>query len=387
MNSSPLQNELIDDRKLRILLLEDSPADTELIEAELKKNDLKYSLRRVMTKNAFTNEIRSFDPDIILSDYKLPSFDGYSALLLAKKEVPHIPFVLVTGAVGDETAVECIKAGAEDYVLKDHLHRLVPAMKSALGKYKTQQSLEASQSQVSNILESITDGFVAFDAQMNYTYVNNRGGEMLGRKPEDLIGKNYWKEYPEAEGTPFANAYVRALKEQTPIQIEDYYEPFDRWFENRIYPSKDGLTIFFTEITERKKAEEEIRRERDLTKKIMETSPTAIVIVGRDGNITYANTRAEEVLGLSKDDIKQRDYKAPSWRITDFNGQPFPDEQLPFRQVATTKQPVYGVQHAIEWTDGKRILLSINAAPLFTNSGEFDGMVATLDDITERKRA
>ena len=65
---------------------------------------------------------------------------------------------------------------------------------------------------VANILERISDGFVAFDAQMNYTYVNERSGELLGRKPENLIGKNYWKEYPEAKGTPFADAYVRALK-------------------------------------------------------------------------------------------------------------------------------------------------------------------------------
>ena len=108
---------------------------------------------------------------------------------------------------------------------------------------------------MASILERISDGFIAFDAQMNYTYVNERSGELLGRKPEDLIGKNYWKEYPEAKGTPFAEAYIRARETQTPIQFENYYAPWDRWFENRIYPSKDGLAIFFTEITERKRAE------------------------------------------------------------------------------------------------------------------------------------
>ena len=81
---------------------------------------------------------------------------------------------------------------------------------------------------VANIIERISDGFVAFDAQMNYTYVNERSGELLGRKPEDLIGKNYWKEYPEAKGTPFAESYVRALKTQSPVFFEDYYAPWDR---------------------------------------------------------------------------------------------------------------------------------------------------------------
>ena len=79
---------------------------------------------------------------------------------------------------------------------------------------------------------------------MNYTYVNQRSGELLKRKPEDLIGRNYWKEFPEAKGTPFADAYLRALATQTPIGFENYYAPWDRWFENRIYPSRDGLAIF-----------------------------------------------------------------------------------------------------------------------------------------------
>ncbi|MEW5941948.1 MAG: PAS domain S-box protein, partial [Chloroflexota bacterium] len=109
------------------------------------------------------------------------------------------------------------------------------------------------------ILGRVNDGIVAFDARMNYTYVNARGGELLGRKPEDLVGKNYWAEYPEAKETPFANAYVRALETQKTVVIEDYYAPWDRWFENRIYPSKDGFSVFFTEITERKKAEQTLR--------------------------------------------------------------------------------------------------------------------------------
>src|SRR3972149_11232902 len=117
----------------------------------------------------------------------------------------------------------------------------------------------ATEPQIESLLERVSDGFVAFDAQLNYTYVNARGGELLGRKPAELIGKNYWTEYPEAKGTPFANAYLRGLETQEPLVLEDYYAPFDRWFENRVYPSKDGLSIFFTDITERKRAEEMLR--------------------------------------------------------------------------------------------------------------------------------
>lgn len=128
------------------------------------------------------------------------------------------------------------------------------------------------------VLERINDGIVIFDREMNYAFVNKRGGELLGRQPGELIGKNYWQEYPEAKGTPFANAYLQALETQQPIAFEDYYAPWDRWFENRIYPSRDGLAIFFTEITERKRAERLLKAELQVLEKISSESPLAEIL-------------------------------------------------------------------------------------------------------------
>ncbi len=239
---------------------------------------------------------------------------------------------------------------------------------------------------IANILERISDGFVAFDAQMNYTYVNERSGQLLGRKPEDLIGKNYWKEFPEAKGTPFADAYVRALETQAPIQFENYYAPWDRWFENRIYPSQDGLAIFFTEITERKRAEIQLNASEERLERIVETIPDGIMIVDREGTITYANSSAEKILGLTRATITERSYNDPKWKITSVDGSPFPDEDLPFTRVMASGQAVYGVEHAVVYPDGRRIILSINATPMHDAQGELTGMIAAVTDITERKR-
>lgn len=244
---------------------------------------------------------------------------------------------------------------------------------------------KATHESMANILERISDGFVAFDAQMNYTYVNERSGELLGRKPENLIGKNYWKEYPEAKGTPFADAYVRALKTQTPVFFEDYYTPWDRWFENRIYPSKDGLAVFFTEITERKRAEMQLHASEERLERIVETIPDGIIIVDRTGAITYANSSAERILGLTRATITERSYNDPKWKITSVEGSPFPDEDLPFSRVMANGQAVYGVEHAIVYPDGRRIILSINASPMHDARGELAGMIASVTDITERK--
>lgn len=101
------------------------------------------------------------------------------------------------------------------------------------------------------VFERITDAFVALDEDWTYTFVNSKAGHLLGRSPEDLIGKHIWTEFPEGVGQAFDQAYRKAMAEQKPIHLEGYYPPYDRWFENRIYPSPEGLTIYFHDITQR----------------------------------------------------------------------------------------------------------------------------------------
>ncbi|WP_192877709.1 MULTISPECIES: PAS domain-containing sensor histidine kinase [Arenibacter] len=104
-------------------------------------------------------------------------------------------------------------------------------------------------------LERVSDGVVVFDKDFNYTYINPAGAQLLGRTIEDLIGKNYYKEYPEAHNTLFARAYKKAMETQEPIYIEEHYEAWGKWFTNKIYPSNEGITIFFNDITESKNNE------------------------------------------------------------------------------------------------------------------------------------
>jgi len=162
------------------------------------------------------------------------------------------------------------------------------------------------------VLERINDGIVVFDSELNYTFVNKRAGELLGRQPGELIGKNYWQEYPEATGTPFANAYVRALETQQPIVFEDYYAPWDRWFENRIYPSRDGLAIFFTEITERKRAERLLKAELQVLEQISSESPLVEILETIVLNIeALSRETLASILLLEPDGIRLRYGAAP----------------------------------------------------------------------------
>ncbi len=120
---------------------------------------------------------------------------------------------------------------------------------------------------------------------------------------------------------------------------------------------------------------------------VFETSPLPIVFVDRDGHLVLANVRAEEVLGLTHSHLSGRAYDAPAWVITDFDGHPFPNDQLPFTRVRSERAPVKGICHAITNPDGRRVLLSIDATPLFDADGDFHGMVASLEDVTEKVAA
>ncbi|MBI5679887.1 MAG: PAS domain S-box protein [Methanobacterium sp.] len=131
-------------------------------------------------------------------------------------------------------------------------------------------------------------------------------------------------------------------------------------------------------------AEGSLRHERELLSQITETSPVGITMVNQEGQVIFANRQAEEVLGLKKDEITRRMYNAPEWYITDYDGNPFPDEELPFSRVMFTGKPVYGVQHAIK-LDEDMLYLSINGAPIFNHEGKIDSVVLTIEDITQRK--
>jgi signal transduction histidine kinase len=128
--------------ELRILLLEDIAEEAEIVQRELQKAGLSFAVLRVQTRQAFSDALRQFAPDLILADSKLPGFDGRRALELANTRSPGIPVIMVTGELGDEAAVELLIAGARDYVLKDRLARLGPAVRRVLREEEDRRNRE-----------------------------------------------------------------------------------------------------------------------------------------------------------------------------------------------------------------------------------------------------
>ena len=143
--------------------------------------------------------------------------------------------------------------------------------------------------QFERTLTSISDGIVTLDKNWCYTYINQQAGEFLGRSPESLLGKHIWTEFPEGVGLPFYNAYIKAFKTQEMQILHEYYSPFGKWFENRIYPTVDGLTIYFTEITEKKEIEKALLESEAFNKGILSSLRAHIAVVDKSGKILAVN--------------------------------------------------------------------------------------------------
>ncbi len=181
---------------LRILLLEDVATDAELIERELKQSDILFVSRCVQTHDDFLKALEDFLPDVILSDFTMPQFTAIEALQLLHQQARDVPFILVTGSQSEEVAVECMKLGADDYILKATLKRLPSALLNAMQKHRNDRerfraivALQRSEEHFRSLIENALDIIFVLKSDGTFHYVSPsvRG---LGYKPEELSGKS-----------------------------------------------------------------------------------------------------------------------------------------------------------------------------------------------------
>lgn len=131
---------------------------------------------------------------------------------------------------------------------------------------------EKAKTNLSQILDSISDGFGRFDLDWNYIYANDILGQFLGKKPEELLGRNIWEVFPEAYGTEIHETYLNAMKQQRVVEMDHYYTAMDKWFQHRIFPSQEGLSAFIKDITESKLVEEKLKQQSSLVRIAAETA-------------------------------------------------------------------------------------------------------------------
>ncbi len=257
-------------KRARILLADDNADMRYYLERLLGQQ---YEVESLADGFSALRAARERTPDLVLTDVMMPGLDGFGLLkaLRSDDRLKTVPVIILSARAGEEARVEGMEAGADDYLVKPFGAReLLARVGAHLGlaqvrreAVRTEQTLRAEAQATRRLLEEVlagvSDQFLAFDREWRCVFVNRRVSEFTGLSQEQMLGKSAWKLLPDVVGSTFEHELRRAMAEQEPVRFEHYYAPWQRWFENHVYPSPSGLSLFVADITERKQAEHSLR--------------------------------------------------------------------------------------------------------------------------------
>jgi len=308
-------------QSLRVLMLEDSESDEQLIIRELKKGGYKPEYERMETAAEMKKALKEKQWDIILCDYKMPKFNAPSAITLFHETNIDIPLIIVSGAIGEERAVECMRSGAHDYIMKNNLSRLCPAIARELEEVKvrnkqkqTDELLQESKKELQGLFKSMINAFVIFEsifdddgnfASYRFVYINDAYEFITGLKNEDVKGKTVHEVWPGTE-PEWIKRYGEVAVTGVTQKFELYHDPTKKIYLCNVYrpwDTKDRFCVIFEDITSRKHAEEELRESEELFRNYLENAPDGVYMNDMKGNFIYGNRKCEEILGYRREEL------------------------------------------------------------------------------------
>lgn len=302
------------------MILEDIAADAVRINHELRRGGLNFSSTRVETRESFLAELEHYKPDIILSDHGLPSFDGFTALQIAREKCPDTPFIFVTGSLGEEFAINTFKHGATDYVLKNRLSELVPAVQRALRerdeRARRQQAekalAESSDGRYRRMVERCPDALLIIQTDDQIVFANPSAVKLLGAANEkELLGKNAGEIFqPDPWDTLLYEIRLQhdrkgrcSFIEQKLFRLDGNTCNVEICATPTVFDGKPAVQILAHEISGRKSDTEIITRSEALKTAILETAFDAIIFIDAKGLIQEWNPAAEKVFGYTRQEV------------------------------------------------------------------------------------
>lgn len=301
-------------KTLRILYLEDTDYDVDLVREYLEEDGIIFDLIHVKTKEEFITALKEEELHIILADFSLPSFDGLEALDITQQLISDIPFIIISGVMGEELAIEALKSGATDYVLKQRLSRLVPSISRALleaNERTTRLKAESERQKYDFIVNASKSMFTLVDRDYTYEAVNDAFCKAHNLIRDEIIGKTLIEVWGEESFDKYIRKNFDDSFQNNVVRYQAWFEVPSRGlrcFEVTFYPYKEeGDDVTHTvvdtmDITDKQKAEEAMRESEAKYRLLFDHAAEAILLE-KDGLITTCNTRAVEYFGYSKQQL------------------------------------------------------------------------------------
>ncbi|MCF8374555.1 MAG: PAS domain S-box protein [Bacteroidales bacterium] len=301
------------DKLLYVLIVEDSPDDAELLILELKKNGFQVSWERVDSKVDFESCLKIAKWDIIISDYVMNGFTGLDALRILKKANQETPFIIVSGSIGEELAVEAMREGAQDYIMKDKIMRLGPAVKRELRDAKTRKdhqqaidSLRISEQEWRFTFNAISDSVSIIDLEGKILNTNKSTLKYFELAFENIIGMKFEKLLPKLSVNDAASKILSSLVSQkrTLRTISHSCHWFTVSFDPIIENEKvKGGVMVLKDITKERTAARKLENSQQKLESILVSAPVGIGIV-KDQEFVFVNDRLCMMLGYKQDEIQ-----------------------------------------------------------------------------------
>ncbi|MCM3871113.1 MAG: PAS domain S-box protein [Pyrinomonadaceae bacterium] len=374
---------------LRVLQIEDREQDVALMTRHLTQAGYDVSTLRVETAESLKAALGSQEWDIALCDFSMPHLNALDALRILNDMRLDIPFIIISGTVGETVAVEAMRAGAHDYLMKGNLVRLVPTIKREMqeaenrrARKRAEESLKQTEVELGVLFAALTDVVMVLDRDGRYLKVAPTSSRLLNKLPAELLGKTVREVFPKEEATFFL-AHIRRALDEGCTHRTDYSTVVEGgrevWFDCTVSPMTANSVVWIgRDVTERKQSEHELRKSEERYRVLVENAHDIIYEHDLEGNYTSSNQAGEHITGYTLAetlDLNIVDVVAPEHL--------YEARQMIRRKLAGQSITAYELE--IVAKDGSRIAVEVNTSLVFRD-GVAIGVQGIARDVTERKQ-